>query len=262
MEGTVSPRREAFFRTILLIGLGLFLYSRLLSGAITFYINRRFTWLTWGATLTLLIMGIAQGQRILNPQSQIPNPKPPGLPAWSYLALLVPLFLGVVIPSRPLGASVVDSRGLTSAAGIAQEGDVSSLRLHPSTLLRTSPGQALDSVPARRDILGWLRAFGPHPDPEAFAGQAVDVVGFVYHDEEMAADQFMVARFLIVCCVADAIPVGLPVRYTEATHLELDTWVRVRGTFAAGEIWGERLPVIVAEKVTVVSQPAQPYLYP
>jgi len=246
MEDTLSPRREAFFRTILLIGLGLFLYSRLLSGAITFYINRRFTWLTWGAALILLIMGIAQGPRIRNLRSQIPNSKSLGLPVWSYLALLVPLFLGVVIPPQPLGASVVNNRGLTSAAGIAQEGAVSS----PT------------GTPVRRDILGWLRAFGPHPDPEAFAGQTVEVVGFVYRDEEMAADQFMVARFLIVCCVADAIPVGLPVRYAEAAHLELDTWVRVRGTFAAGEVWGERLPVIVGDEVTVVPRPAQPYLYP
>jgi uncharacterized repeat protein (TIGR03943 family) len=246
MEDTVSPRREAFFRTILLIGLGLFLYSRLLSGAITFYINQRLTWLTWGATLALLIMGIAQGQRILNRTSHIAHRQSPGLPVWSYLALLVPLFLGVVIPPQPLGASVAGNRGLTSAAGIAQEKAVSS----PT------------GVPDRRDILGWLRAFGSDPDPEAFAGQAVEVVGFVYHDGEMATDQFMVARFLIVCCVADAVPVGLPVRYAEATHLELDTWVRVRGTFAAGEVWGERLPVIAAEEVTVVPQPAQPYLYP
>jgi uncharacterized repeat protein (TIGR03943 family) len=240
----LSPRREAFFRTILLIGLGLFLYSRLLSGAITFYISRRFTWLTWGATLALLVMGIAQGQRILNLKSQNPISKSPGLPVWSYLVLLVPLVLGMVIPPQPLGASVAGNRGLTSAAGIAQEGTL-------------PPG-----VPARRDILGWLRAFGPDPDPEAFAGQTVEVVGFVYRDEEMAADQFMVARFLIVCCVADAIPVGLPVRHAEATHLELDTWVRVKGTFTAGEVWGERLPVIAAEEVIAVSQPAQPYLYP
>jgi uncharacterized repeat protein (TIGR03943 family) len=244
MEDTVSPRREAFYRTIILIGLGLFLYSRLSSGAITFYINQRFAWLTWGATLALLIMGIAQGQQIRNLKSQPPNPKSLGLPIWSYLALLVPLFLGVVIPPQPLGASVAGNRGLISAAGVAQEAV-------------SSPG-----VPARRDILGWLRAFGPEPDPEAFAGQTVEVVGFVYRDEEMAADQFMVARFLIVCCVADAIPVGLPVHYAEAAHLELDTWVRVKGTFAAGEVRGERLPIIVADEVTVVSQPVQPYLYP
>jgi uncharacterized repeat protein (TIGR03943 family) len=191
-------------------------------------------------------MGIAQGQRILNPKSQISNLKSLGLPAWSYLALLVPLLLGVVIPPQPLGASVAGNRGLTSTAGIAQG----------------EAGLSLPGVPARRDILGWLRAFGPEPDPEAFAGQTVVVVGFVYHDEEMPADQFMVARFVIVCCVADAIPVGLPVRYAEAPHLELDTWVRVEGTFAAGEVRGERLPIIVADEVTAVSQPAQPYLYP
>jgi uncharacterized repeat protein (TIGR03943 family) len=251
----VSPRRESFFRTILLIGLGLFLYSRLSSGAITFYINRRFTWLTWGATLVLLVMGAAQGQRLLglgrrpspvrNLESQTSSSKSPGLPVWSYLVLLAPLVLGVVIPPQPLGASVAGNRGLTNAAGITQERAVSSL-----------------TVPTRRDILGWLRAFGPDPDPEAFAGQAVEAVGFVYRDEEMAADQFMVARFLIVCCVADAIPVGLPVRYAEADHLELDTWVRVKGTFAASEVQGEQLPVIAAEEVTVVPQPAQPYLYP
>ena len=46
-------------------------------------------------------------------------------------------------------------------------------------------------------------------------------------------DQFMVARFLIVCCVADAIPVGLPVRYAEAIHLELRECYLIFSNFRA-----------------------------
>jgi uncharacterized membrane protein YcgQ (UPF0703/DUF1980 family) len=62
--------------------------------------------------------------------------------------------------------------------------------------------------------------------------------------------------------VADAVPVGLPVRWPGAADLDGDQWVEVHGMFEIGEYNGETMPILVADRVTPTERPDQPYLYP
>jgi putative membrane protein len=88
------------------------------------------------------------------------------------------------------------------------------------------------------------------------------VIGFVYRDPRFAENQFMVARFTITCCVADALAIGLVTEADDAADLPDDSWVRVEGTFAEGTLDGDAMPVLVAETVTPIEPPEHPYLYP
>jgi putative membrane protein len=117
----------------------------------------------------------------------------------------------------------------------------------------------LTRAAAERNILDWLRAFGAADDPSAFAGQEATVVGFVYRDESFDAQQFMVSRFVVSCCVADATVLGLIVSWPDSLDLPLDTWVEVHGAFQADQ---QATPVLVADRVTPTAPPNQPYLYP
>lgn len=245
-RGMMSPKHEVALRAILLTGLGLVLYSKLHSGAIAFYVSRRFIWLIWGASLTLQLLGIIQWIRLLvMDPAKVESFDTHGLPVWSYAAILVPILLGTFIPHQPLGAGTVKNRGLTSVVSVSKKTSVLAL-----------------PRPAERDIVDWMRSFDSNPDPEVFDGQPVDVTGFVYHNPRLPVDQFMIARFLITCCVADASAVGLPVRYKEACKLKQDTWVRVKGVSLSGEVMGESMPIILAGEVKVVHQPEDPYLNP
>jgi hypothetical protein len=49
-------------------------------------------------------------------------------------------------------------------------------------------------------------------DPAAFIGQEARLIGFVYRDDRFNGDEFMISRFVISCCAADAAPLGLVVR--------------------------------------------------
>jgi hypothetical protein len=63
---------------------------------------------------------------------------------------------------------------------------------------------------AERTVLDWLHTFSASSDPaQEFAGQPVDVVGFVYHDPRLPEGKLLVNRFTVSCCVADASPVPL-----------------------------------------------------
>jgi uncharacterized membrane protein YcgQ (UPF0703/DUF1980 family) len=66
----------------------------------------------------------------------------------------------------------------------------------------------------------------------------------------------------LTCCVADAVAIGIIVQDEGSSELTPDTWVRVRGTFAAGDLDGDAMPILYADEVQIVEAPEQPYLYP
>ena len=87
-------------------------------------------------------------------------------------------------------------------------------------------------------------------------------IGFVYRDIRLEEGQFMVARFAISCCVADASAIGVIVQWPKAAALAQDSWVHVKGKFAIQTFDGQRTPILVADNVEPTNQPARPYLYP
>jgi uncharacterized repeat protein (TIGR03943 family) len=156
------------------------------------------------------------------------------------------MLLGLIVPARPLGASAIASRGIGLTAPD-----------RPST-----ESAASGAAGATKNVLDWLRDFGTNADPSAFKGQPVDVTGFVYRDPRNGTDQFWVSRFAISCCVADATAIGMLVQTSQASTLKADSWVRVTGKLSVGEFAGEKVPVIVPDKIVPTDQPQNPYLYP
>ncbi|MCB0184049.1 MAG: hypothetical protein KDE31_07290, partial [Caldilineaceae bacterium] len=72
---------------------------------------------------------------------------------------------------------------------------------------------------------------------------------------------------VVSCCVADANVLGLLVdptalALTSTVELTDDQWIEVQGIFTASTLDGWHMPVVVAEQITPVAVPDQPYLYP
>ncbi|MBI3941507.1 MAG: TIGR03943 family protein [Chloroflexi bacterium] len=237
---------------IVLVILGLFLYSRISDGTLLFYINQSFVWLTLLAAIGLILIGASYGQRRATGHQHDSDhhghshEKPPV--AWAGLLLLaLPVILGLLVPPKPLGASVISNR----------EVNVGTL----SSVVQPGKKTTVENV-GEKNILDWLVAFQRKPDPSVFSQQGARVVGFVYRDSEFGDDTFMVSRFVISCCVADATVAGLVVRWPQAKKLANDQWVEVAGQFEPGQFGNKSIPFLVAAQVTPVQQPNQPYLYP
>jgi uncharacterized repeat protein (TIGR03943 family) len=161
------------------------------------------------------------------------------------LVIAVPLVLGTLIPSRPLGADAVDGNlGLTSAAA------------------STSSSTTFTINPQDRNVLDWLRVFNATEDYSELNGQPADVIGFVYTEPTFGENQFMVARFTISCCVADASAIGLPTYWADSSTLQQGQWVRVQGTMQVGTFRDDSIPILQVESVELIEQPEHPYLYP
>jgi uncharacterized repeat protein (TIGR03943 family) len=230
---------------LVLLGLGYFLCAKLRNGTLLLYINRRFIWLTFLAALALITLS---GSIVWTKPRQGECTSHRHGTSWATLLIMIlPVALGTLVPPVPLGADALTNR--TAAM----------TNLSVAETLTTT---RLVSAPPERDLLDWLQAFSSDTDPNTFVGQEVTLVGFVHQDERLNGDYFLLSRFVIVCCVADAIPVGMIVHWPDAAALDADKWVEVHGTFEVGEFDGQTTPFLVAERVTPTEMPYQPYLYP
>jgi uncharacterized repeat protein (TIGR03943 family) len=109
--------------------------------------------------------------------------------------------------------------------------------------------------PAQRSLTDWVRLLRSQSDPRLFEGDPVRISGFVLPVPGQPPE---IARLLVRCCLADAAPVGLPVRWPAGSLPQADQWLRLEGQMAveAGAD-GERL-VVVPLRIEPIARPARP----
>jgi uncharacterized repeat protein (TIGR03943 family) len=253
-------RTRLWLQAALELLLGLYLLETLITGEISFYIAERFNWLAVLAGVILLVMGSVSVITLLTEAPADPQLAPRTVtlnanlmghthqPArWLMLVVLaIPLALGILVPARPLGASAIGQSGVTTSLTVAA-GDTNTFSI----------------APEQRNVLDWVRAFSATTNPEEFSGQPADLIGFVYRDARFdEASEFMVARFTVSCCTADAIALGVIVNTENALKWTQDTWIRVRGRFQTRQFDGKVTPVLVADSIEPTAMPDRPYLFP
>jgi uncharacterized repeat protein (TIGR03943 family) len=106
--------------------------------------------------------------------------------------------------------------------------------------------------PAQRSLTDWVRLLRSQPDPQLFDGDPVRISGFLL---PMPGQPPQIARLLVRCCLADATPVGLPVRWPDGQPLpKADQWLAIEGTMAAEN---DQL-VVVPSVIRPIPRPARP----
>lgn len=236
---------DRFLKATILILMGAFLFMRVMDGSVLFYINQRFVILTWLAAGGFLLVG-ASYYLISGRQTAASLGREP----MTWVGLLIaslPLLFGWLAPTQPLGAAAIGNREI-NLGGIA-------------SIAPPQGGGTVNLGPGDRNIIDWLSDFQRRGDPASFDGEEAHLIGFVYRDERFPDDTFMVARFTVSCCVADAAPIGLVVRWPEAAELPTDQWVEINGRFQAGDFNGQQVPILVAEEIVRIDPPRHPYLY-
>jgi uncharacterized repeat protein (TIGR03943 family) len=232
---------QQWVKTALLFAFALYFIAVIASGSLPNYINERFAWLSYVAAGIFLLLGTHSLWTALRPQDAAGRER--GF-SWGVLCVIgIPLALGTLVPSRPLGAESVDRISTTASitgGGINQ----------------------FEIDPVNRNVLDWLRVFNTVQDFAELNGAPANLIGFVYSEPTFPADQFMIARFTVSCCVADASAIGVPAAWAETPSLTQGQWVRVQGTFQVGEFRGDVLPVLQVASIEPVDQPEHPYLYP
>ena len=252
----MSQRLYRSFQALLLLGLFLFLMSKVISSQLLWYINQRFVILTQLGIVFLAILAQSlftevklarERQKAEEQEHQHDHDHDHTSAAFNLWIMLIPLLIGVLIPAKPLDSSAVSAKGITTSSAIISS---------------QSSSRLFETESEQRNVLDWVKIFYFEKDLNPYIGQHASVVGFVYREDSLPQGEFLVSRFIISCCAADGYAVGMIVESQQADSFEKDTWVKVTGPVEVSSFDGNPSPLIHAETIEVVSQPDQPYLYP
>lgn len=160
--------------------------------------------------------------------------------------LLIVILLGVLIPSGQISSATADQRisNLNSVVVSSNVGVLNNFNSDTTTY----------------DIGDWINSQTYNTDLSFYEGKQVDLVGFVYSPEFLPEQYFIIARFVIRCCAADATPIGLVVKYDWQSNFKQDEWVRVKGNFIVEDFNGNQQLVIIPVSVANTDVPERPYI--
>ncbi len=182
-----------------------------------------------------------------------------------YGLFLLPLALGFFLPDKFLGSALAEKKGVNLLTGDAKalmstKPDKKEPVEQPKTdQTNPAPSTKQPKQLSDQDIRKMFAGFGDFYTDTAvsmykqpviklddslfldgttildlfqkeFAGHKLETMGFVYRQPGFQSNEFVVARFMVSCCTADATVAGLMVRSPQAKTYANDSWVRVKGT--------------------------------
>lgn len=191
---------------------------------------------------------------------------------FSTLLLIVPLLAAIVLSPSQFGATAIMNRGfvdnindlpafsppiepaLPANEGSTDEGNTVASDVY---LRKNDKGQI------KVETVDLLYAASEPTMREDFEDKEVEVIGqfLPAHSGNAQNDRFDVVRMFIVCCAADAQPIGIAVKTSHVVSFPDMTWVKVTGKATFPIESGKRIPLVVAESVTKISPPEQTFIY-
>lgn len=159
------------------------------------------------------------------------------------VTLLLLIAAGLFLPARPLSASIVNQR------------NISSNRLDKSVC------EDIDPLAPPTEFQDWDQLLDTCDDPLKYQDSKVILEGFVYTEDGYSTeDSFSLARFKVSCCTVDAQPMILTIYHPDwASDFKQREWLHVEGKIIPKRMNGTLKPVIVADKVKRINEPEIPY---
>ena len=212
---------------------GLFWFL-LLTGRTSLYLSSRTAWVVpvGAVVLTLAALG-----RLLTARTRPPE-RLSRRATLGIAFILVPVAAILALPPTALGSYAASRRSLASG-GISGAPDLST----GDAVTLASVAAAGWSDEARRSLV-------------RRAGSRVSFEGFVARRDGQPADEFLLTRFIVSCCVADALSVQVRVVGVPPGRFAEDQWVRVEGVFYPVG----REVIVDASRIAPIGQPDDPYL--
>ena len=198
----------------------------------------------------------------------------------AYSLFILPLLLGFLLPDSAMGSALAAKRGVnlsssqTSTLNATIKSDANKDEVDPKlqALFKADKydegfaqlGMKLykkDLIEVKEEgfieILSSLDLFMNN-----FIGKKIEISGFVYREDDMKENQFVVARFSISCCTADGSPFGMMVQSNQAQSFAKDTWVKITGTINKTTYNGNEILTLIADKIEKTKASHTEYVYP
>lgn len=157
--------------------------------------------------------------------------------------LLLPLLYFVFGTGDRLGSYAFSRRSVSVVESLCDRDiSVSSPEIHTDTL--------------RTGLYSFLSDYGNS------IGRYVEIEGAIMNSDSCIGSSHVLFRFLIVCCVNDAIPCGIYLQTDSSVAIVDDQWVRVLGIADTIMVDEKIYPCIDCTVIECLPEPDCPYMYP
>lgn len=93
-----------------------------------------------------------------------------------------------------------------------------------------------------------------------YIGKQIEISGFVYREEGMNENQFIVARLIMSCCSADSLPYGVIVHSERAKDFQNNDWIKLVGRIDRTNYNDVEVLAINPTFIKRISQPQNSYI--
>ncbi|WP_082235059.1 TIGR03943 family putative permease subunit [Halobacillus massiliensis] len=292
----MSKNSHYFFRSIILLGFGLFIINLLITGDIHKFIAPRMTPYIYFALFVIIVLSVIQFFKSDSPEDEhscdcghshdLTDSMPRSFLVYSLF--IVPIFTGMLFSDHVLGSSQASIKGFkyelnstspsdsfnkpesnVSTGDSAEESDEQDLLEDPAILTPEDRYPKLykefsnnESLVLNEDTyIGGISILEDNADQ--YVGKEITMNGFVFREDSFPEDQIVIGRFGISCCVADGGIYGLLVQGggQEYSRFKNDTWVEVTGTLKKVKHNNWELPMIEPASIKKIETPKEPYVY-
>ncbi|HZD17283.1 MAG TPA: TIGR03943 family protein [Actinomycetota bacterium] len=226
-----SPGRVA--GTLVLVAWATLFWFLLATGREAFYLSTRTDWVV---PIAAVLLTAAAAGRLASARIRSPEPLR-SRELWIHALMVVPVLLVMVLPAATLGSFSAGSRAEFGGAGVSVRGiGDGALTLVDVAAAQTTPEG--ERALAKR------------------AGEVVAFVGFVTRYADTPADELLLTRYVVTCCVADATVAQVRVVNVTPGAFDDNEWIEVSGAiYPLG-----REVIVNASSVEPVPRPERPYL--
>ncbi len=209
-----------------------------LSGRVNLYLSTRTSWVV---PIGAVLLTLAAFGRLVAARVRAPEPLH-RREAFVMTLMVLPVVVVLALPPATLGSfSATKKTTFSSSAFTSVYGQITSNS--PITLL---------SVAAAQTTTDGAQALAKR------GGSQVDFIGIVTRYADTPADEFLLTRYVITCCVADATIVQVRVVNVVPGRFTSNEWVEVKGQiYPIG-----REVILNASSIDGVPRPARPYITP
>ncbi|NOU70367.1 TIGR03943 family protein [Paenibacillus sp. LMG 31458] len=294
MKGNRLLSLHYLLRTIILLGFSSYIVFLTKTDALQYYLAPRMMIYVKVAAVALYVIAcfqgysairIYQGKRVACDCEQ-PVPQSAVRSTLSYGLLILPLLVGFCLPNAALGSAIASAKGMNLSTAKQERPKSASTVPRPAALPAATGTANTDAEIEQlfhdewqkelsqigmnlykkdlivvkpslyKEILSSIDLFKNN-----FIGKKIEISGFVFRKENMKSNEFVVGRFVINCCSADAMPYGAMIDFPAAQNYTKDTWVKVTGTIQSGSYNGNDIIMIKADQVEKIAVPESPYLH-
>lgn len=255
----------------------LLLYSTLLihlhfTGEIKRFINPSYLTLSQVASILFLFLFFIQVPRIFSTPDHDHSQCGPwgcnhgsekiGIAFMAFIIIFIPIGSGFIIPYKDFDSAEASKRGISLMPNVhTHEG-----HNHKYECETTDESQIWNVW--NEPYLQFTNTnFIPYLDaitqaPQSFVGKPITIEGFIKKEQKSSNMEYVLTRFIVTHCVADAHAVGIIIESGDNWNMYSNDWVRITGEINMSNIGGVLYPTIKVIKLDIIQPPKDPYIYP